>query len=188
MKFIQITHAAIRARLCALLVALSGCPADPPVYIDFPDGGPCLSSVDPFGIPPTCTSGTMWTQGNFKDPRMRPGLACFSCHGASDMAPGFTLAGTIYPTAHEPDECNGGGAQMGQATVVIKDSTGMELTLAANTVGNFFWAADLMPPYTAKVVYQGCVRIMATPQMTGDCNSCHRQIGANGAPGRIVLP
>jgi predicted CXXCH cytochrome family protein len=25
-------------------------------------------------------------------------------------------------------------------------------------------------------------------QTTGDCNSCHTQSGANGAPGRILLP
>jgi len=29
---------------------------------------------------------------------------------------------------------------------------------------------------------------MTAPQTSGDCNGCHTQTGANGAPGRITLP
>jgi hypothetical protein len=43
-------------------------------------------------------------------------------------------------------------------------------------------------PYTVEVRYQGRVRAMTTPQSTGDCNSCHTEQGAKGAPGRIMLP
>ncbi|MGD0679831.1 MAG: hypothetical protein ABSC94_30975 [Polyangiaceae bacterium] len=41
---------------------------------------------------------------------------------------------------------------------------------------------------TATITYNGKTAAMTTPQMTGDCNSCHTEQGANGAPGRIVLP
>ena len=40
------------------------------------------------------------------DERMRPGHACIACHQAND-GPDFAIAGTVYATAHEPDNCNG---------------------------------------------------------------------------------
>jgi hypothetical protein len=43
-------------------------------------------------------------------------------------------------------------------------------------------------PFTAKVTFQGREIVMTTPQTDGDCNSCHTETGANGAPGRIKLP
>ena len=43
-------------------------------------------------------------------------------------------------------------------------------------------------PFTAKVTHQGRERAMTTTQTSGDCNGCHTQAGANGAPGRITLP
>jgi hypothetical protein len=43
-------------------------------------------------------------------------------------------------------------------------------------------------PFTAEVIYQGQSVSMTTPQTSGDCNSCHTESGANGAPGRIVVP
>ena len=43
-------------------------------------------------------------------------------------------------------------------------------------------------PYTARVVANGKVSAMTTPQTNGDCNSCHTQRGDNVAPGRILLP
>jgi len=41
---------------------------------------------------------------------------------------------------------------------------------------------------TARVVRGDQERVMLSPQMDGDCNSCHTENGANGAPGRIVAP
>ncbi|HJX65368.1 MAG TPA: hypothetical protein VJ860_15605 [Polyangia bacterium] len=44
-------------------------------------------------------------------------------------------------------------------------------------------------PYTAKVVNgSGIERVMVSTASSGDCNGCHTQTGANGAPGRITLP
>jgi hypothetical protein len=46
----------------------------------------------------------------------------------------------------------------------------------------------LQTPYTAKVIVDGLERAMVTPQVSGDCNACHTEAGANGAPGRVRTP
>ena len=149
------------------------------------------AGVDPFAVPPTCTSNVTWTGGDDGSARMNPGRACISCHldendpGNEEAPEG--VAGTVYPTAHEPNLCNG---LPGGATVVLRGTDGREFSLAVNDVGNFhmFRNPALLRPYTARVEYQGRTRRMSTPQMSGDCNSCHTQAGTNGAPGRILAP
>ena len=120
---------------------------------------------------------------------MEPGQACISCHTkGGGEAPSFVIAGTLYPTGHEPDNCNGVNGSTG-ATVVVTGSNGTSVTLKPNSVGNFSSSTTLPPPYQAKVVSSsGVERVMASTASTGDCNSCHTQNGANGAPGRITLP
>jgi mono/diheme cytochrome c family protein len=146
--------------------------------------GSCGSSAaDPLSAAPTCTSATQWTGGNDGSSRMNPGQACISCH-ASGEGPRFAIAGTVYPTGHEPDLCNGTGA----AQVIITDANGNTLTLTPNSAGNFSSRASLALPYHAQVVANGKTRAMSAAQSSGDCNSCHTQNGANGAPGRITLP
>lgn len=85
---------------------------------------------------------------------MNPGHACNVCHqlvnGQGDSALIFVFAGSVFPTAHEPDDC--------------------------------------LAPTTAGVLFQGRVRVMATPTAEGDCNTCHSQSGNTDAPGRILLP
>ncbi|HTR49258.1 MAG TPA: hypothetical protein VMJ10_01045 [Kofleriaceae bacterium] len=152
-----------------------------------PPGTAC-SSPDPLNAPPTCTSGKYWTAGDDGSAKMHPGDACISCHAShsgGDDAPQFTIAGTVFPTGHEPDDCDGvnGGAQ-----VVITDANNATYTLTANSVGNFYTSAAVVFPIHAKVVANGQERDMGTAQTSGDCNSCHTQNGANMAPGRIVLP
>lgn len=148
------------------------------------------AGVDPFDVPPQCTSNTTWTRGNSGSARMNPGRACISCHTAEnegeEEAP-EGVGGTVYPTAHEPNLCNG---LPGGATVVLRGADGREFSLPVNDVGNFhmFANAALVRPYTARVDFQGRTRRMSTPQLSGDCNSCHTQDGANGAPGRILAP
>ena len=74
--------------------------------VAFRSGIPALGVVagtgpDPFGVPPTCTSITTWTRGTSGSGSMEPGMACISRHASSGgEAPAFTIAGTIYPTAH----------------------------------------------------------------------------------------
>jgi len=149
-------------------------------------GGSGGTTPDPFSVAPTCTSGTMWTQGNKGSDNMNPGRACITCHSMGD-GPSLTIAGTVYPTAHEPDLCNGANGTNG-ARVVITGADGQTLTLTPGSSGNFNSRTRVMLPYHAKVTYMGRERAMGAAQTTGDCNSCHTQSGATGAPGRILLP
>jgi hypothetical protein len=159
------------------------------------DAGPGPDSVDAaiYATPVECSSGTTWTQGNTGTANMQPGSACRTCHVIGGSASGKTwdIAGTVYPTAHEPDNCN--GTSMSGVAIVITDATGAQTSIAVNGVGNFYHAdlfgfAKIPTPYTAKVVYGGKERVMFTPQTEGDCNSCHTESGAKSAPGRIMLP
>ena len=147
------------------------------------DAGTPMTS--PYDTPVQCTSGlmTMLREGS----RMRPGDACVSCHAQSGgEAPRFTIAGTVYKTAHEPTNCN--GVDVSGATVVVTDANNQTLTIAVNSAGNFYSSATVATPFHAKVVYGGAERAMSAAQTSGDCNSCHTESGANSAPGRIMLP
>ncbi len=118
---------------------------------------------------------------------MNPGKACIQCHLAQEGKPEIAVGGTVYPTAHEPDLCFGvnGGAQ-----VIITDTSNQEFVLNVGPTGNFSLSdkVALAMPIRAKVVQNGKAREMISPQNTGDCNGCHTENGANGAPGRIMLP
>jgi hypothetical protein len=154
------------------------------------DGEPTNPSSDPYDAPPTCSSGNYWTAFDAGSPWMMPGAACITCHRQNFMrAPLFTVAGTVFPTAHEPDKCYGVPAAS-DAKVVITDANGQELApLLVSTGGNFgAILAGLALPYRAKVVVGDAVRVMLTPQTNGDCNACHTQAGAQGARGRVIVP
>jgi hypothetical protein len=116
-------------------------------------------------------------------PTMRPGGACISCH-ASGEGPHFTIAGTVMGTSAEATGCNGASG----AQVEITDASGQVLTLGTNAVGNFYSSSPVSFPITARVLAGGKVLAMASPQSSGDCNSCHTAAGANGAPGRVLTP
>ena len=80
-----------------------------------------------------------------------------------------------------------------KTTVEIIDRTGqVQLTLTPLRVsGNFFsdrlTTTPVWLPYTVKVKRNGAVvSEMTTPQMNGDCNVCHTELGEQGAPGRIT--
>jgi len=152
-----------------------------------PDGGPPPDPI--FSGPLTCTGGTYWTQGNEGSSRMHPGWACIACHRNSD-APHFSVAGTVYPTGHEYDDCNGSAAS--GAVVVVTDSNNVSRNFTVNSAGNFSGSdpTGVFPafPITARVTFGGKTRFMATAVNSGDCNSCHTEGGINGAPGRIALP
>ena len=137
---------------------------------------------------PVCTSGKTWTGGDRGSADMNPGAACIGCHASTlGEAPLFSIAGTLYPTIHEPDLCYGAPATAG-AQVVITGADGHTLTLSPTAAGNFYSQTAVKTPYSAKVVTAGGERAMTATQTTGDCNSCHTQNGANNAPGRIMLP
>jgi hypothetical protein len=146
------------------------------------DAAACVSPVPPIvDTPITCTSKMNWTGGN--SAAMRPGESCAGCHGTSK----FSIAGTVYPTVHEKDDCYGVSGARG-VTVVITDKKGTSITLNPNNVGTFTYAGSLALPYQAKVMQGGKTRAMMTPQMEGDCNTCHSEPGYSCAPGRIMIP
>ncbi len=130
-----------------------------------------------------CSSGVTAGPDTFGTPLMKPGGACISCHSESD-GPSFALAGTVYKTLHEPNDCNG----MTGVKVLIIDANGTTFTLPVNEAGNFTRVTNFARPYTAMVVRGNRTKKMNTPQTNGDCNQCHTEKGANGAPGRITAP
>ena len=158
------------------------------------DGGPDagIPVIDPFASAPICASNRMWSSGNRGSSSMNPGLACISCH-SSGHDPRYAIAGTLYPTAHEPGLCDGvNGGTIG-VQIVIVGANGQSVTVTPNAAGNFYWSGSLAAPYKAKVVYMGRERAMIEAQTSGDCNNCHTQDGAMPsstmkAPGRILLP
>jgi hypothetical protein len=145
---------------------------------------------DAGGVTPVvCTSNQHWTLGDRGSASMHPGGTCISCHAMSSEGPKFQVAGTVYPTAREPNDCNGINGTATGTTVVIVDANNQSYTLPVNSVGNFYMQSGTVAlPFHAKVVRGGSERAMVAAQMSGDCNSCHTQDGANGAPGRIVAP
>lgn len=152
------------------------------------DGGAVIPPVEQdAGTPPpivsVCTSNTFWTGGNNGSASMNPGRACIACHSQGD-GPTFAAAGTVYPTVREPNLCNGRSG----VTVEITDANNVVRTATTNGAGNFNLTGVLAKPYRVRLLYQGRVRVMNTPQTSGDCNSCHTETGLNGAPGRIVAP
>lgn len=146
--------------------------------------GTCTPQPDPFSVPPRCTSGVTWSGGDGSS-RMEPGVACIHCHQSSFEAPRFTIAGTVYPTGHEPNECFGAP---GGATIEVTTSNGSVVNIPVNGAGNFYTQTSIAFPIHVAVVVGGKRRSMAGVPASGDCNSCHTQTGANMAPGRIVLP
>jgi hypothetical protein len=149
------------------------------------DGGAIMPGPNPYDTPVKCSSGVM---SNIREGAlMRPGDTCVSCHATSGgEAPLLSIGGTVYPSAHEPTDCN--GVNVSGATVVITDAKGKVLELQVNAAGNFYATAAITTPFHAKVVYQGVERSMSAAQTSGDCNACHTQSGTMSAPGRIMLP
>jgi hypothetical protein len=168
------------------------------------------NTPDPaFSGPSVCTSNQHWTQSKCEgDPLMDPGEPCVDCHqtpakyGCNDTGPAFEAAGTVYPTGHEPDACNGiDGPTMKDVVVHLVGADGVDHTAPVNAAGNFYYCSNtkrcpgysgpLKLPYTAKVVSSKGERVMSEPQTSGDCNLCHTDAaGGNGsaAAGRVVVP
>lgn len=158
------------------------------------DGGPAPDARNPADDPlyadPTCTSGSMWTRGNRGSENMNPGMACIDCHTSMRDGPSFSFAGTVYPSGAEPDRCYGTnvGSDGSSITIEVTDSTGRVVMVSPNAVGNFESRTRITPPYRARIIAGSTVRVMNTEQTSGDCNSCHTDMGAEGAPGRITVP
>lgn len=144
------------------------------------EGGGSSAAVDAG----ECASGRKWTGGNAESPLMHPGYDCIGCHTSMGEGPRFTVAGTVFADLNDGDDCFG----VAGATVVVTGSDGNAVEMTTNEAGNFFTTQPVATPFTAKVVYQGKERAMLSQQTNGACATCHTATGANGAPGRILLP
>jgi hypothetical protein len=133
--------------------------------------------------PDVCSSGLMWTGGKSRSSNMNPGLACLSCH-AQGAGPPYAFAGTVFASSTEADLCFGEP----DATIIVAGADGRTIEMVPSEAGNFYSKLPVGLPYTAAVIVGGREKVMTTPQLSGDCNGCHRSLGANGAPGRIVVP
>jgi cytochrome c553 len=146
------------------------------------DAGPASdAAVD---APTVCSSGVTFPPNGAAGPLMHPGKKCVSCHAASG-AKKFAMAGTVYPTLHEPNDCN--GITKPNLNVLIIDATGVSHSIPVNAAGNFARTASVPLPYRAFVVDGSKIRAMNTPQTDGDCNGCHTERG-DRSPGRIMAP
>lgn len=145
------------------------------------------------GDPPAatvCTSDLHWTDGDEGSGNMHPGAQCISCHADLNEGPRYLVAGTVYPTLHEPDDCFGAS---GEVVVEITDASDAVFTLGVNAAGNFSRGGDpgtIAFPVKARVIRNGSVLEMSAPidAEGGDCNRCHTEQGDQGAPGRILVP
>ena len=149
-------------------------------------GGGGTTDPSPFDAPAQCTTNTFYTGG--EGGQMEPGRACIGCHGqlrSHGTPPPLSAGGTVYMTGHEPDRCNGAP---GGATVEITDANNATVAIPIDGAGNFYTQTLLAFPIHARVVTPTGTRAMGGAVPVGDCNSCHTQSGANGAPGRIALP
>lgn len=144
-------------------------------------------TVDPPPPPQSvCTSGVTASADAFGQ-SMRPGNACINCH-TDQSGPSFTVAGTVFPTSHEPDDCNGTDGPTDGVKVLIIDANGAMRALPVNAAGNFMSSTALPTPYRAIVVRGNSIREMKSTQTDGDCNGCHTEWGGNGTPGRVMEP
>ena len=140
---------------------------------------------------PVCTSGTYWTQGTHESKDMEPGLQCVKCHdtpSGDEEAPHLAFGGTVYPTLHEPDLCNGKTDDT-TTTVVVVDANGTEFPADVRAKGNFYLEqASIVFPIVAEVRNANGVAKMKDAVDDGDCNRCHTEAGDKDAPGRIIAP
>ncbi len=145
------------------------------------------STVDPaiYNTPVQCSSKDTWTRGNAGSSLMHPGVACIDCHEQMGRGPVYSVAGTIYPTAHEPDDCFGSSADV---QIIVTGADGRSQTLTPNSAGNFFSRTRVTMPYKVKVVAGGKTREMVGAVDKGDCNACHTEKGTEKAPGRVMAP
>lgn len=147
--------------------------------------------------PTSICSSTKFTidEETFATAAMRPGSACVACHkpGGDASRKPFAIAGTVYKTVREPINCNGVDGFSSDTKIRITDvSSGRTFEPLVNDVGNFFFRSRVLidGEFTVQVVKGGKTRSMRRKLTLadGDCNSCHTENGANGAPGRIYEP
>lgn len=157
------------------------------VAAGMPTGSCAVEAVD-WSSPTVCTSDKVWDRGDDGSDKMHPGVPCIECHAKANEREAFvySVAGTVYPTPHEPDDCYGVGSS--SMRVVVTDANGTEHKLPVNGAGNFMLKTKIAMPYRVKVTANGRTREMQDAVDDGDCNRCHSERGDDEAPGRILAP
>ena len=160
------------------------------------------SPLDAGPQPLTCASNLTWQFGTSGSDSMEPGYACISCHKGQNFAgqnPGgvsmpsraYSFMGTAFSGVHEKNLCKSPPPAGGKIEILDKNGV-LALTIPViNAYGNFRSTSltnSVALPYTARIVVNGRVATMTTPQTLGDCNQCHTEQGLQGAPGRIYWP
>ena len=156
----------------------------------YPVTGSCTDAgtIDA-GFPTTCASGNFYNQ-NAEVPGelMNPGLSCPTCHlslGLSYVA--FSYAGTVMPGPHEQDRCKSPGRDGGRVEILEVDG-GPGLLFTPNSSGNFRTLDAGPGPFIARISAGGMSKTSMSLHLSGDCNTCHTEQGANGASGRLTWP
>ena len=181
------------ALACCLSLGL-GCsdPASsvpPPADAAVADTAMSLDTNDPYATPSMCSSNMHWLLGNHGSILTHPGGMCIQCHTSMARGPVFSFAGTLYPSAHEPDDCYGAdGLNGSEMHILVTDATGATQDVLTDQSGNFWSQTAVTFPITAVVSHDGRTRAMTTHAPTGDRNACHTESGQTAAPGRIMLP
>jgi hypothetical protein len=165
--------------------------------------GTCDGAVDAGGPPmPTCASTRLWTDRYRGSGDMNPGMACRACHagqnfngqnpaGERELGRQYWFAGTAFPGKYERDGCLA-SAPPGVTVEILDADGGVRLSMPVRTGSGNFYEPSLRTrpqwlPYTARVKRNGVVvSTMRTPQMSGDCNTCHTGPDGQGEPGRIT--
>lgn len=157
------------------------------------DGAPVQN---PYDTPVQCSSGKTVAHTTQESSSMDPGEDCMSCHKIGGTNPKqFILAGTVYKTAHEPNDCNGSGPY----TVSGVDKNGKAWSVKSNSVGNFYVSAGTLTAPLSKIKITDSAsktRVMSADAPSGACNACHTEKGAapfapsfaTPAPGRVMAP
>jgi hypothetical protein len=148
-----------------------------------PDAGPPPALV--------CTSNRFYATDDGEEEgsaSMRPGGQCVGCHRRTGDGPELLFGGTVYPTLFERNDCN--GAPLAGGSVELTDGAGVVVSAPINNAGNFFTRlnAAFAFPARVRVLASGRERRMLSPAPHGDCNVCHTERGASGAPGRVLAP
>ena len=117
--------------------------------------------------------------------RMAPGQNCMACHtpGGPAGEASFTVAGTVFGSSTADT-----GSGLAGVSVIITDANGLDTLLTTNAAGNFFTRAALALPLKKAAVGINAQRTAMSAAPDGDCNRCHTQPAAGGAPGRIHAP
>ncbi len=184
----------MRLTSAALAIGLAACGtlATPPLAPVDLGVAELIDPSLPYAGPLRCTSGVFLDPNAPATEEMTPGRACNACHAdenassGENEAPIYAFAGTVYPSAHEPDDCV--GAFTPEVEVEVTDAVGNVLTARSNRTGNFMLEELIVFPATVKVRAHGRELAMEDPLSHGDCNVCHNDRGAERARGRILVP